>query len=49
MGGEIFNTIKAKAKGDNIFNKPDKLYLANPNLNFSYCTKSDIGTIREIF
>jgi len=47
--GKIFNTLKAKTKGDNIFNKPDKLYLANPNLNFSYCNENDIGTIRENF
>ena len=47
--GKVFNTIKAKSKGDNIFSKPDKLYLANPNLNFSYCDHSDTGTIRENF
>ena len=47
--GKIFNMLKAKSKGDNIFNKPDKLYLANPNLNFSYCVNNNIGTIRENF
>ncbi len=47
--GKVFNIIKAKSKGDNIFSKPDKLYLANPNLNFSYCQNSDVGTIRENF
>ena len=45
--GKIFNVIRAKSKGDNIFSKPDKIYLNNPNLNFSYCDEARIGTIRE--
>ena len=45
--GKIFNVIRAKSKGDNIFSKPDKVYLNNPNLNYSYCTKATIGMIRE--
>ena len=45
--GKIFNVIRAKTKGDNIFSKPDKIYLNNPNLNFSYCQDANIGTIRE--
>ena len=47
--GKVFNIIKSKSKGDNLFAKPDKLYLANPNLNYAYCQNNDIGTIRENF
>lgn len=45
--GKIFNLIRSKSKGDNIFSKPDKIYLNNPNLNYSYCDNASIGTIRE--
>lgn len=45
----IFTSIKSKAKGDNIFSKPQKLYLNNPNLSFNYCISNEIGTIREQF
>jgi len=45
--GKIFNVIRAKSKGDNIFSKPDKIYLNNPNLNYSYCSHATIGMIRE--
>jgi predicted AAA+ superfamily ATPase len=47
--GNIFNRLDAKAKGDNVFAKPAKLYLNNPNLNNCYCYDSEIGTIREEF
>jgi len=47
--GNIFSSLKAKAKGDNIFSKPQKLYLNNPNLSFSYCQSNEVGTIREQF
>jgi hypothetical protein len=47
--GKIFNILRAKSKGDNIFLKPDKIYLNNTNLNYSYCQNQDIGTIRETF
>jgi len=33
--GNIFSALKAKISGDNIFSKPQKLYLNNPNLSFS--------------
>jgi predicted AAA+ superfamily ATPase len=46
---KIFTTIKPKTKGDNIFTKPDKIYLNNTNLHFAYCTNSNIGTLREVF
>ena len=47
--GNVFSRLEAKAKGDNVFTKPAKLYLNNPNLNNCYCQNSDIGTIREEF
>lgn len=47
--GNIFNSIDSKSRGDNIFAKPQKLYLSNTNLNFAYCENSDIGTLRESF
>jgi len=47
--GKILNILRSKSKGDNIFLKPDKIYLNNPNLNHAYCTNSKIGTVRESF
>ena len=47
--GKILNLLRAKTKGDNIFTKPDKLYLANTNLHYAYCKNAEIGTIREVF
>ena len=47
--GKIFNILDHKAKGDNIFSKPAKIYLANSNLNFAYCKTIEIGTVREVF
>ncbi len=47
--GNIFTPLKAKSKGDNIFSKPQKLYLNNPNFSFVYCQSNEIGTIREQF
>ncbi len=47
--GNIFASLRAKSKGDNIFSKPQKLYLNNPNLSYCYCQSNDIGTIREQF
>jgi len=47
--GKIFNVIRSKSKGDNIFSKPSKVYLNNTNLNYSYCQDASKGTIRESF
>ncbi len=47
--GKVLNILKQKAKGDMIFSKPDKLYLSNTNLHFSYCTNNEVGTTREVF
>jgi len=46
---KVFNIIRAKTKGDNIFTKPEKIYLNNTNLHFAYCDSHNIGTSREVF
>jgi len=46
---KILNVIRASAKGDNIFTKPDKVYLNNTNLHAAYCEKYQTGTVREVF
>ena len=47
--GKVFNILHHTAKGDNIFSKPEKIYLANANLNYAYCSTIETGTIRESF
>ena len=47
--GNMLYALKANTKGDSIFVKPSKLYLANPNLSFYYCQNNETGTIREQF
>ena len=47
--GDIFILLDSKTRGDNIFVKPQKVYLKNPNLNYCYCEAQQIGTIRETF
>jgi len=47
--GKILNILHNSYKGDNIFSKPQKIYLANTNLNYVYCQNIEIGTIREGF
>ena len=47
--GKIITLVGAKARGDNIFAKPEKIYLNNTNLHHAYCTNPEIGTIREVF
>jgi len=44
---KIIRILRPKHKGDNIFSKPDKIYLNNTNLHYAYCNKREIGTIRE--
>jgi len=46
---KIFRLLFSKYRGDNILTKPEKIYLNNTNLHFAYCTKREIGTIREVF
>ena len=47
--GHLTKMIRQHSKGDTIFTKPEKLYLNNTNLSFSYCDNKDKGVIREIF
>ena len=47
--GSIFNILRPKSRGDAIFVKPEKLYLHNTNLYYSYCETPKKGTIRETF
>jgi len=47
--GHLTKMIRQKAKGDSVFSKPEKLYLNNTNLSFSYCENSEKGINREIF
>jgi predicted AAA+ superfamily ATPase len=47
--GDIFILLDSKTRGDNIFTKPQKVYLKNSNLNYCYCEEQKIGTIRETF
>jgi predicted AAA+ superfamily ATPase len=46
---KIITLVEAKARGDNIFSKPEKIYLNNTNLHYAYCINAEIGTIREVF
>jgi len=47
--GRILSLIRAKSRGDSIFVKPQKLYLANTNLHTAYCDSMEMGTLREMF
>ena len=47
--GDVFILLDSKTRGDNIFVKPQKVYLNNPNLNYCYCETQQIGAIRETF
>ncbi len=46
---KILKVIRPKSKGDNIFTKPEKIYLNNTNLHYSYCDNAQLGTVRELF
>ncbi len=46
---KVLNVMRASTKGDNIFTKPDKVYLNNTNLHSAYCDMSQKGTVREVF
>ncbi len=46
---KVLNVLRASTKGDNIFTKPDKVYLNNTNLHFAYCDTREKGTVREVF
>jgi len=47
--GKILSLVRSKSRGDTIFVKPQKLYLANTNLHYAYCQTQELGTIREVF
>ena len=47
--GHLTKMIRQHSRGDGVFTKPDKLYLSNTNLSFSYCENNDKGTTREVF
>jgi predicted AAA+ superfamily ATPase len=47
--GKVFNILHQSTKGDNIFAKPSKIYLANTNISYAFCSNIEIGTIRESF
>ncbi len=47
---ELINTLGANVIGNKILNKPQKIYLNNPNLMFAIDTENiQIGTVRETF
>ena len=47
---ELISTLNAKASGNQILNKPDKIYLNNTNLMYAISPqKTDVGTVRETF
>lgn len=47
---ELINILRTDRKGNQMMNKPDKIYLNNTNLSFAVAPeKTDIGTIRETF
>lgn len=46
---ELIKHITHEAKRFDAVRKPDKLYLANPNLFEALCVSNDIGTIRETY
>ncbi len=49
QAGSIIKMLFAKGSASSFMTKPEKLYLHNPNLNYSYCKNVKIGTIREEF
>ena len=46
---KILKVMRPSTRGDNIFTKPEKIYLNNTNLHYTYCNDAEIGTIREVF
>lgn len=45
----ILSTINKAAKGITALQKPNKIYLENPNFNFALQSNPNIGTVRETF
>ena len=46
---KILRIIKSADKREAVLTKPEKIFLNNPNLHFSYCNTQEIGSIREVF
>ena len=46
---KILYILRSQTRGDNIFTKPQKIYLNNTNLHFAYCDNFQIGTSTEVF
>jgi predicted AAA+ superfamily ATPase len=46
---KVLKLMRPTTRGDNIFTKPEKIYLNNSNLHYGYCNEAQIGTIREVF
>jgi uncharacterized protein len=47
---EIFTLLYTSGSGNSLLKKPDKLYLQNPNLYFSFSKQNaNIGSLRETF
>lgn len=47
---ELIQTLRAKAKGNQVFNKPEKVYLDNTNLMYAVSPAIvNDGTLREVF
>lgn len=45
----LLNLLTAQGKGISLLQKPDKVYLANPNLAYALKPEPDIGNLRETF
>jgi hypothetical protein len=47
---DIFTLLYTASSGNSLLQKPDKMYLQNPNLYFSFANKDgNIGALRETF
>lgn len=46
---KLVNLLMAKGKGVSTLQKPDKIFLENPNWNYSIGKQANIGNIRETF
>lgn len=47
---DLINVLRTDGKGNQIMNKPDKIYLNNTNLSFAIAPKkANIGTLRETY
>jgi predicted AAA+ superfamily ATPase len=47
--GNVLKRVDILTKKQNLFSKPAKLYLDNPNLTYIFCNDGEKGTIREQF